>query len=483
MQENINGFRKNRRDITKNPTEIKRSKLSLNLGKLLKNRLFTIEPGIVLSLMIEKLPGVKLGQNTELTMRQLETIIEGVNEATYIIDTNGNVIYISSVISQVVPGYSPEEINNSNFLDYAHPDDLEELTSAFEEMMVNGTPSISEFRALDKDGSLRYLKASGNVIFEENEVVGAVGIISDITETRRLKEQLEQDKALLDEVGKMAKIGGWEINSETKNLIWTKALYDMHEVDSETFTPNLEVIQEFYVDENREKLEKAINEAIDEGKDFDLELEMATAKGNVKWIHAIGHSRTNEDGKIRLSGTFQDITDRKKMENKIIDMSQRDSLTSLYNRNYYEQFVEEISAKRCSATAIFIDVDGLHDINNELGHNSGDQLLVDLATILKHNTRSEDRIFRTGGDEFVIFLPTDSKEIVDGVLARIESSIAKHNLAKNTFKISVSIGTEVNTGKENDFQWVVNSADEKMLNAKKAKKNTRKNNNRTSLKL
>lgn len=122
--------------------------------------------------------------------------------------------------------------------------------------------------------------------------------------------ELRKSQELLTVMGSVAKIGGWEFDAVTKKGSWTKEVAMIHEVNPEDLT-DADFGISFYVNDSKEKIVNAINEAIEKGLPYDLELEMVTAKGNHKWVRTIGEP-LKENGKvIKLQGSFQDITESK----------------------------------------------------------------------------------------------------------------------------------------------------------------------------
>jgi signal transduction histidine kinase len=111
----------------------------------------------------------------------------------------------------------------------------------------------------------------------------------------------------------MAKVGGWELDLATMELLWTEATYAIHEIATD-FKPTLASALGFYAPESVAIISKAVQEAIEEGHPFDEELELITAKQNRIWVRAVGKGY-GENGKIaRISGIFQDITVKKRAE-------------------------------------------------------------------------------------------------------------------------------------------------------------------------
>lgn len=111
-----------------------------------------------------------------------------------------------------------------------------------------------------------------------------------------------------------ATIGSWEYDIENNNLTWSEVTKDIHEVEAD-FVPNLENAIEFYADkECKETITNAVNDAIIENKNWDLELRITTRKGNKKWVRAIGYPVHSGDTCVKLYGLFQDITPAKSLE-------------------------------------------------------------------------------------------------------------------------------------------------------------------------
>ena len=167
------------------------------------------------------------------------------------------------------------------------------------------------------DGTHKALSLSGAPIYDEKgELERFVFAFQDITENERLRADLEKHKALLDATGRIAKIGGWELIVSTKEVRWTAETYRIHEVaiDSDF---RLEEAIHFYHPDDRPHVEKAIKDAIDKAKEFDLELRLTTNLGRDIMVRALCTPILKEGVVVRLEGTFQDITHQKQQEEKI----------------------------------------------------------------------------------------------------------------------------------------------------------------------
>ncbi len=150
-------------------------------------------------------------------------------------------------------------------------------------------------------------------------------VTSDVTEQKKAVEALVRSEAMLRETGRIARLGGWEIEIASSRLTWTREVYEIHEVE-DGFEPTVGRGVDFYTPSSREIIREAVERAIRDGQPYDLELEMQTARGRLIWVRVQG-SASWEDGKaVRIAGTFQDITSRKVTEIALRDSRQRLSL-------------------------------------------------------------------------------------------------------------------------------------------------------------
>lgn len=124
---------------------------------------------------------------------------------------------------------------------------------------------------------------------------------------------LQQKLQLLTEAEIIAKIGGWEFVTDSGHLTWSDGIYRIHEVDKD-FELSIAAAINFYTPECRPLISLALKRAIEQGEPFDLELEIVTAQGNRKWVHAIGHRRKQVGHCDKVAGVFQDISEQKRMK-------------------------------------------------------------------------------------------------------------------------------------------------------------------------
>ena len=177
--------------------------------------------------------------------------------------------------------------------------------------------------------------------------------------------------------------------------------------------------------------------------------------------------------------TFLDITERRRADEEIRKLAITDTMTGLYNRRGFIALAEQQikSANRLFNTLVlfFIDVDGLKIVNDTMGHEEGDRLLINAAKILKQTFRESDIIARVGGDEFAVL--ADNKErTTQIVLHRFSERIRIHNaLPDRKYNISMSIGTTIyDPAIPCPLDDLISRADQKMYEQKKERSSREK---------
>jgi PAS domain S-box-containing protein len=133
-----------------------------------------------------------------------------------------------------------------------------------------------------------------------------IGTFRDVSERKGLEE-------LSKDVQSMAKVGGWNFDTETLELKWTEETYRIHGMDSNQKV-DIDFAINCYLSHDRPRIKYFVEHGIENGVPWDEEFEIKDLNGNLKWVRAIGEAVRNEQGKIfKLKGTFQDITERKKL--------------------------------------------------------------------------------------------------------------------------------------------------------------------------
>ena len=188
-------------------------------------------------------------------------------------------------------------------------------------------------------------------------------------------------------------------------------------------------------------------------------------------------------GKTYILTLSRDISLRKAQEARIHHLAYFDSLTDLPNRSLFLDRLHQVQSKSMRhemfSALLFLDLDRFKNINDSLGHDVGDELLIVVAARLKEMMREEDTVARLGGDEFVVILPELADEQEPAALnaqritTRILEVMAKpFHIGQHVLHISASVGIRLFPDDDNDIKNIVKQADTALYRAKSNGKNT-----------
>ncbi|MEG4047854.1 MULTISPECIES: diguanylate cyclase [unclassified Microcoleus] len=170
-----------------------------------------------------------------------------------------------------------------------------------------------------------------------------------------------------------------------------------------------------------------------------------------------------------------EIQERLRAEAEVRQLSVTDELTGLYNRRgFFLLADQQLKIARRTQTSYFIlfaDLDGLKKINDTLGHEMGDRVIVDAAQILKQTFREADIVARLGGDEFALFIPNFSGDSSINFQARLQENIDRFNQHSERAYISISLGVEFgDLNNEVLLEQLLAKADKLMYEHKRTKR-------------
>ncbi|MEQ9459327.1 MAG: PAS domain-containing protein, partial [Phycisphaeraceae bacterium] len=203
------------------------------------------------------------------------------------------------------------------------PQDREALSEALTRCVDEGVTVTLEYRMTDASGEARWVY--GTMTPEKGlsgRVVRVTGVNWDVTARRVAEKESEQNRLIFQQIGRVARIGGWRLNLDPPEPIWSEAVRHIHEAP-EDYVPSLETAIKFYAPEGRPRIEAAVRAAIKTGESWDLELPLVTYRGRRIWVRALGVPQFENGVCTHILGSFQDITEQYETMTRIRESEQR----------------------------------------------------------------------------------------------------------------------------------------------------------------
>lgn len=213
-------------------------------------------------------------------------------------------------------GYQPDDLIDNKaiaFNDIIYPDDRAMVWDTIQKSLSHDNPYDMEYRILTKKGEIKHVWERGRKLFKpEDSGEYLEGFITDISDKRRIEEELRSNYMVLRMAGKVARFGGWSVDLCNNLVFWSDEVKQIHEVSGD-YAPDVNEGISFYAPEWHEKIIKVFTDCAERGIPYDEEMEIITGKGRRIWIRTVGEPVYGKDRKIiRVEGSFQDISEQKK---------------------------------------------------------------------------------------------------------------------------------------------------------------------------
>ncbi|WP_140908562.1 sensor domain-containing protein [Cognatiluteimonas lumbrici] len=293
-------------------------------------------------------------------------------------------------------------------------------------------------------------------------------VLSLFTDVTKLK----RDSALFARVQEMAHIGAWEWDSARDRLYLSGEAMRMLGLEHPPGT--MHEAQQVLVENDRKRLQAAVERLLAGGSGFDLELR-GTRAGETFWVRVIGESEAGNPLALHLTGTVQDITERKRAEEALRVQARTDPLTGMLNRDaILGQVADWLDDPAMSRFAVlYVDLDRFKVVNDVLGHAAGDGLLVSVARRIGDAVGEEGLVARFGGDEFLVVCgasddPGRPERIANAIVDALGESF---HFEDEDFAITASIGIAHSPTDGSTVQALIQNADAAMYDSKRRIRN------------
>ncbi len=361
-----------------------------------------------------------------------------------------------------------------------HPDDAAALVRHWQRAAQRDEPMEIDFRILLPDGAMKWLHMSSSPVSRDERGAVRVGVVLDVTARARAEAALRDRDALWKLALESTGDGVWDWNLRTGVEVYSARFLEMYGY-TEADVLNLAV--DF---DNRTHPDDLDRMRRDRQAHFDgttpsyvNEHRVRCQDGSWKWILSRGMviDRDEQGRPVRMVGTHTDITERKRAEALIWQQANFDALTGLPNRRMLrdrlEQAVRQSRRDGRRLALLFIDLDHFKQVNDSLGHERGDQLLVQAAGRLCGCVREVDTVSRFGGDEFTVLLgdlrhAVDADEVARDIVNVLSRPYA---LDGETAYVSASVGITIYPDDATAIDDLFKHADQALYVAKDAGRN------------
>lgn len=296
-------------------------------------------------------------------------------------------------------------------------------------------------------GDRATIRTSGKPFFDEHGTFqGYRGTASDVTRRKATEELLARRTAALAEAHRLGRMGSWYYRLGSDEVTWSEELYALTGYDPARLDMSHANIISHLVAEDAARLEDMQKQVLKSGGTANADLRFRCADGRVGDFAVNCKAEVVDGNIVGVVGLVQDISERKLAQHQLEELAFTDTLTGLANRTQFKRaltgMVERALLEERFGALLLIDLDRFKEVNDSLGHASGDELLCRVAGLLRYALGAEAFIARLGGDEFAVLIerPTiqdDMKVLADQLIALISGPV---DLANGEAFIGATIG-------------------------------------------
>jgi PAS domain S-box-containing protein len=297
-----------------------------------------------------------------------------------VVDRSGTVRYESPSLERMF-GYEPAELVGDSVFQYVHPDDREDALSAFRRLRESETGDAVE--AIE----LRFRHSDGSWVWVESratnrtasEIDGYVITSRDISARKEREREIERMHDLLEHTERIADVGGWEIDTESREVFWTDHLFELLGVDYRA-EPPLEEALDVYHEDDRPRVERAVDDALATGEPFDVEARYRRPNEEVRCFRIQGVPSVESGDVVTLRGAVQDVTDQRERERQLTQQNHRlEEFASVVSHDLRNPLT--LAKGRLELAAAECDSDHLEAIDTALDRM--DRLIEDLLWLVR----------------------------------------------------------------------------------------------------
>ena len=406
-------------------------------------------------------------QIIEFTPLAYETVFQNMQDPVVVIDERCRIIGLNHTAERMLA------VNEA-----------QALRTPLEELFGNDVPEV--FHALDTGEPQKMMTSTGRFLHVQvSEIAsnrtsvkgGQVLMFRDVSDVEKAQSEVRKNEKLLrtlidhsvNGIIRFSWTDGQDGEKKLRSIFANAAASRFLDSDADDLVDcsATQIIRHAVTGMDLSDIEDIIErftKSAEKGKSLDIEVRKK-GKGPARWLRVICEPVGDD-----VAATFVDITDRKAKERQMESIATSDPLTGVLNRRGFERDAAmrlTQSADEATGALLFVDLNEFKGINDQFGHEVGDQLLKIAAERLRKSLRSCDIIGRPGGDEFVALVPDVDAEVADKLAKRLTSSLEEpYNIGQKQLRCAASIGLALYPKNANTLTGLLREADQAMYRAK-----------------
>ena len=379
-------------------------------------------------------------------------------------------------------GIEPAELlADGNVLQsFRHPDDSPAVDAELQRAAASTLPMTMQFRLKLRDGTVKWTQMTSTCVSADEHGTVRTGVTFDITASKLAEAELGESEARWKLALGSTGDGVWDWDIVTGVEIFSRRFMELYGYEEGELASRTDAFDARTHPDDIEQLLRNRRAHLDGlTPTYINEHRIQCKDGSWKWTLSRGMviSRDAHGKPLRMIGTHTDITGRKHSEALIWQQANFDALTGLPNRRMLrdrlEQQIKKSRREGRQLAILFIDLDHFKEVNDTLGHDNGDLLLVEAARRIRDCVREIDTVARMGGDEFTVVLSelSDSASTERVIHKILDAMKAVFQLGDEQVFVSASIGITVYPADATEVENLFKNADQALYVAKGAGRN------------